>query len=220
MTIYPSILTDSMAEAQRRLEVLDKVGGEHTVHVDVIDGQFADNVTITPADLPHLWFPEGWKCDLHLMTDEPMDYVFELVDVKGELPIRSVVGQLERMSSQAEFLTEVKKHGWRVGLAVDLFTPTEEIDPGLLDQLDVVLLMGVPAGFSGQTLRLHVWSKLEELRAQAGLPELEILLDGGVTLAGITEASAKGFSSAVIDSALWQGSDPAETLRTLYADER
>jgi ribulose-phosphate 3-epimerase len=220
MTVYPSILTESMAEAQRRLELLDTVGGEHTVHIDVIDGLFADNVTITPADLPHLWFPEGWKCDLHLMTDEPMDYVFELVEVKEELPIRSVIGQLERMSSQSEFLTEVKKHGWRVGLAVDLYTPTDEIDPGLIEQLDVVLLMGVPAGFSGQTLRPHIWEKIEEFRKQANPPELEFLLDGGVTLAGLEDASAKGFTAAVMDSALWQGPNPVDTLLTLYANER
>jgi len=206
--IYPGILTESILEAQNQVMAIASVPKIRTVQIDVIDGLYADNVTITPSDLPEVDFAE-LSCDLHLMTEEPLDFLHEAIALRESIPVRAVIGQIERMSHQRDFLLSVKEQNWVPGLSLDLYTPVEEIGDIVWDTLDIVQLMGVQAGFQGQDFNKMVLEKITELRAvaQQHSRPIEICIDGGVSLELVDKLRQAGASSAVVGSDIWDKED-------------
>lgn len=216
MNLYPSILTGSKHEAQDQLLWIAAYPKITTVQFDVIDGQLVDNVTLTPIDFADLDFGE-LSIDLHLMTEEPLDFVYEAVAEQKNFMLRSVIAQVERMSSQAHYIEAVKHNNWQVGLSLDLFTPFDAIDDESWFHLDIVQLMGVELGFQGQPFQKSVLEKIKDLvalRSKVGR-EFEIIVDGGIKPELVDQLEQAGADGIVVGSALWQSADQAELDSTV-----
>lgn len=217
MTIYPALLSDSLPELQELLARVQSVEEIEVVQIDIIDGFFVDNLTITPSDLPELDFGR-LRADIHLMTIDPLDYVHELVPRHDEIPVRSVIAQVEKMHHQHHFLEEVQKQGWEPGLSLDIFTPVSEgIDPESWQFVKVIQLMSIEAGFQGQSFNDLVLDKVTELRklAKQHKAEIEIILDGGINQNTIGKVRNAGVKSVAVGSALWKSDDISETMKLL-----
>jgi ribulose-phosphate 3-epimerase len=208
-----------MAELQQQLDVVAAVPSISTVQIDVIDGFFADNLTLTPLDLVAGQFGQ-LQFDLHLITDEPLDFVFEAIAVKKMLPIRAVIGQVEHMSSQAAFLEEIRQQQWQPGLSLDLYTPIESIDEDSWPWLKVIQIMGIEAGFQGQAFHTQALTKVEQLkqlRQKYGW-EYQIIVDGGVKADILPEIFKAGADAVAAGSVLWESPEPIDTLRQLVTE--
>lgn len=216
MNLFPAILTESLETAQEQLNLAQEMDGVSVVQIDVIDGRYVDNLTITPADFSELNFGE-LQCDVHLMTEEPLDYVFELKDLKDTVPVRAVLGQIERMSSQQHFLEEVQKHGWLPGVSLDIFTPIEEITSDSWNYLRAVQLMCIEAGAQGREFNPIVLEKVMELRTRMQVEDaiIEIMVDGGISDKEIAALKRAGVHSASIGSTLWRADDTLDTAQQL-----
>lgn len=219
MNLYPAILTDSKEELQRQLSLAQNWPMVTTVQIDIIDGLFADNLTLTPLDLVEV----DWgrlKVDFHLMTEEPDDYLLELAALKTQLPVRAVIGQIEKMSRQLEFVREVHRLGWLAGLSLDLATADDEIKATAWAELEIVQLMAVPAGHQGQELDPQIFSKLTQLttyldQSADRAAKVEIIVDGGVKLANAGRLLAAGADGLALGSCLWTAADPEKILQQL-----
>jgi pentose-5-phosphate-3-epimerase len=214
MNIYPSVLTDSISEAQKQIMWAASDPHIRAIQVDVIDGVFTDEVTVTAFDLATLDWGEA-NCDLHLMTEEPLDFVYEAIDTKEYVPFRTIIAQIEKMSSQPDFVELVKKHQWQVGLSLDLFTPVEAIDEEVWDKLDSVQLMAVEAGAQGQPLQVLIYEKIKQLAAEAARRhhDVEIIIDGGVKPEHIARLHQEGAHSITVGSGLWSQPDVWAAIR-------
>ncbi len=210
MKLYPGILTASLDEFNQQLAIAREHEEIEQVQIDVIDGYFADNLTLTPLDLIQADYGD-LQLDFHLMTEEPLDFVNELVAVKNYLPIRAVVAQIERMSFQNEYFQLVKQHDWLAGISLDLFTPLDSIDKSSWPELELVQLMTIEAGFQNQQFQKKALSKIEPLRDRAK-QVLEIILDGGIKKAEAELALEMGVDGIVVGSGLWQAADLAEAI--------
>jgi ribulose-phosphate 3-epimerase len=230
MQLYPAILTDSIQVAQSQLVSIASVPNIRTVQVDIIDGLFADNITLTPLDLHEVDFGE-MSCDLHLMTEEPLDYVYEAIDsntvnydeakkdvITTKVPVRAIIGQIERMSNQQDFLQAVKGQNWQAGLSLDLYTPIDEIDPDAWFTLDIIQLMGVEAGFQGQTFNTHVFEKIAELQQQIEQHDrtVEMIVDGGLTPELAQKLQTLGVHGVAVGSSLWNEQDVRAAAETYF----
>jgi ribulose-phosphate 3-epimerase len=217
MKVYPAILTDSISVCQQQINYVSDVNQIEVVQVDVIDGHFADNMTLTPMDLLPVEFGD-LKIDFHLMVQEPMDYFYEILEYKDDLPVRGVIGQVERMSHQDKFIKEVKKNGLKPGLSLDLFTPVSALDPAAIkSELELVQLMGVEAGKQGQELQSLLFEQVKDLkkvRARAG-KDWEIVVDGGVKLDNIKQLAQAGVEAVGVGSQIWQAEDKQITIQEL-----
>ena len=204
MQINPAILTDSLATFAQQLALVKQEPTIKIVQIDIIDALFADNLTVNPSDLVDFDFG-NLVIDFHLMTEEPMDYVWELIDCGQRLPTFSVIAQIEKMSNQADFLEEVKKVGWQAGLALDLFTPLENIEKASWEHLDHVLLMAVEAGAQGQNFNLSVFEKIKELKTLIKNFDnnIKISVDGGIKTTHIKTLKEAGVDQIAIGSALF-----------------
>lgn len=197
--IIPSILTnnpDELRELLKRCEgVVDRVS------IDIIDGKFADNKTIDPSILFDM--DTSLKIDYQLMVYEPVNWIERAVRGQAD----RIIGHVEQMSDQVEFVGKVQEVGLSIGLAIDLETQVYKIDPTILNNLDVVLVMSVAAGFGGQEFDKRALGKikeLDEIRVRDDTP-FRIQDDGGITLESIYNLHKTGTDEVSIGRKLFDG---------------
>ncbi len=185
MQIIPAILSHDITEVKTLLSQAE--GVVNRVQIDVIDKIFADNLTIFPHDL--LDFETKLKLDYHLMVKNPVDWIDNCVEGSAD----RVIGQIEKMPDQKNFVTQVGRRNLKCGLGVDLDTPVSKLDKNVFKNLDVVLLMSVPAGFDHQEFSLSIFEKIDalrELKTKMGAT-FKIAIDGGVTPALVDDMLKK-----------------------------
>lgn len=201
LDVSANVLTGNLELAKKQIELAKSSNLLGAIQIDIVDGIFADNHTFTPQDLVDIDFGD-LQIDFHLMTEEPMDYVWELEEHCRHLPIRAVFGQIEKMTYQEAFLEEVKKQDWRAGLALNLFTPIESIDENSWEWMDAILLLGVEAGASGQEQSPFLFEKIQTVRQQIlkGEP-MKIFVDGGVNQQNIEQLQKSGVDGVTVNSA-------------------
>jgi len=199
LEVIPTVLTSDPQEFKQLINQAEEVVDR--VQVDVIDGQFADNKTVNPSVFETI--ETNLKLDFHLMTKEPADWVERTIRAMAD----RVIGQIEMMESQVEFVEKVIEKGALAGLAVDLKTPIFEIDPEVLPKLDVILLMAVPAGFGGQKFDKKVIEKIELLDKARKKEKLnfKICIDGGVTMSVVKSLEKAGVDEVSVGKLLYKG---------------
>ncbi len=198
--VIPSLLESEIEEVEEKVARLP--AGSHRLHLDIIDGTYADDITITPADLQQIDLTR-FGFELHLMVDDPMAWVEESVAIGPT----GLIAQIERMGEQGIFVKWVKGYGVSAGLALDLDTPIDAIEMDLFDDLNVVLLMSVRAGRSGQEFDERVIGKVSELRRNY---RGKIAVDGGMNPSTARSVLAAGADEVVVNSYLWQSDQEPE----------
>lgn len=216
--LYPTILTDSRQVFAEQLDLVKNHGDLDVIQVDVIDGQFVDNLTLEPWDITEFEFDE-LKIDFHLQTEEPMDFVNQIIEVKDVLPIRAIIAQVERMSSQQHYLEELEKQEWKKGLCLDFYTHLEAIDDESWEKLDIVQLMGNEAGFQGKEINEGIFQKISEVKKELDSRKLEaeIFIDVGVRLNNAKRLADAGVTGICAGSALWKADDFDQAVDEFHA---
>jgi len=197
--IIPSILTNDPGTLRDYLERAEDVVGR--VHIDIIDGVYADNKTIDPSLLNEI--DTAFIIDFHLMVDEPIKWLEKCARAGAD----RVMAQIEMMSSQMEFLKKTTELNLSPGLSIDMDSEVGEVSEELLSSLDVILVMSVPAGFGGQRFNEEALEKihlLHEMRKENDYT-YNICDDGGVTLNYIDDVRKEGANEVVIGNRLFNG---------------
>lgn len=206
VNIIPAILTNNLTDLETKLKIIDEAvevneAPVRRVQIDVIDGVFIDNKTVDPANM--LGVETNLSLDFHLMVKEPIKWVEKCASAGAD----RIIGQIEMMENQVEFVGKVAETGLYVGLAIDLDTPVSNLDPVVLNNVDVVLVMAVKAGRGGQKFEPSVLDKikeLDEIRVRDNTP-FKICVDGGETEDTIPESHWAGADEVVIGQRLFKG---------------
>lgn len=202
LTVIPALLSDSPTVIQSQLDRIARETTLKRVQVDIVDPNFADEITISPIDLLERNLHE-FAIDIHLMTNDTITDVVECSQVKG---VATIIAQIEHMVDQRAFLEHVHSYTVRAGLALDLNTPLEAIDAESWKHVDTLQIMGIQAGAQGRPFGgERVYKKVRTLRAM--YPSLEVLVDGGVTPANVQTLHEAGASGVVVGSFLWESKD-------------
>lgn len=199
MKIIPAILTSDPDELSSLLKQCEP--HVDRVQIDIIDGEFAGNETIAPSDVENL--NTKLHMDFHLMVERPIDWIGKSVEAGSD----RVIGQIERMESQALFVDQLKQVGVSGGLALDLRSDVSGLDKSLFGLVDCILVMSVAAGFGGQEfdpLALKKIAELNEIR-QNGQYSFSIIDDGGITLENIGETKRAGVDEVSVGRRLFKG---------------
>jgi ribulose-phosphate 3-epimerase len=175
-------------------------GGVDSIHLDVMDGHFVENITMGPVVVEAVRARSALPYHSHLMISRPLRYVGAFVDAGSDL----LAFHLEADDDPAEVIEAIHGAGRGAGLAVNPETPAERALP-YLELIDLLLVMTVHPGWGGQAFLSEVLPKLRALRAEAdrrGL-DLPIAVDGGVNLDTIGAAHHAGGDVLVTGSALY-----------------
>ncbi len=203
--ILPGILEQNSREFEVKMLQVSKFTNK--VFIDIIDGKFAQNMTVGMDELIEL--STELSMYVQLMTEEPINYLNQCSEAGVEL----VVGHVELMESQAEFLDKGEMLGLKTGLALDLETPIDFIDEGIMDRVEAILLMAVKAGFSEQEFDKRVLVKIQELRGDGFRGD--VFVDGGVNQDTAEVCVKAGASGLSITSGIWKAKNPAKAYEDL-----
>lgn len=204
--IIPAILENSVEAVEKRLAMIK--GKAERVSIDVIDGIYADNLTVGLEDLRGVDF-YGLTVEVQLMTEYPVEYL----GVCKSLGVERAFGHIEKMDDQAAFVETARELEIAPAFGVDLYTPLESIEGKLLEELDGVLLMSVKAGFSGQHFNKTVLEKIKKLREMGFEGDIE--MDGGMNPETVKACYGAGANQFSVTSYLWKASNIDEALDKL-----
>jgi ribulose-phosphate 3-epimerase len=193
MIIIPAVLTNDINEAIEKVLLAQEKKVER-IQIDVVDGIFAKNKTITPELLKDNEQITG-RLDIHLMVKEPVNWIKRSLEGGGE----RLIGHIEKMNDQVTFSEKVLEEGGVAGLAVDLKTPVTELDTKAIRMSSVILLMAVNAGFGGQPFDKSIYQKIEKLQdiRRQLKTAFTICIDGGVTKPLLSELESFGVEEVV-----------------------
>jgi ribulose-phosphate 3-epimerase len=211
--IAPSILSADFARLGDAAASVGR-GGARLLHVDVMDGRFAPNLTLGPPVVKSLNAATDLFLDCHLMVEEPDGLIPEFIAAGAD----SISVHVEAVRHLHRTLQLIRQGGARAGVALNPASPLVLIED-VLEDADYVLLMSVNPGFSGQKFIPRVMDKvrrLADILARRDLPAV-IQVDGGVGEGNAAELAAAGAGLLVAGSAVFAGGDAEEATRRLTA---
>ncbi|MCX5892458.1 MAG: ribulose-phosphate 3-epimerase [Deltaproteobacteria bacterium] len=206
-----SILSADFGRLAEQVHLAEQAGVDW-IHVDVMDGHFVPNITIGPAVTEAIRKATKLPLDVHLMIENPERYVKDFVDAGADwLGIH-----VEATAHLEGLIQTIKKLGAKATVTLNPATPLDCLEYVLPD-VDMVLLMTVNPGFSGQKFIRGGLPKIRRLRQlidQQKLPTL-IEVDGGVSTKTVADIAAAGADVLVSGSGIFGGGDLAGNVRRL-----
>ena len=212
--IAPSVLAWDLGDLGEAVEISVR-GGADQVHLDVIDGHFAPNLTFGPGTVKALRRRCDLKFDTHLMIDQPRLYVEKFLDAGSDI----LTFHAEVIDGRAfdELHGAVARRGKEVGLAIRPSTELPAWAVARLDKVSELTFMTVNPGFSGQAMNMSTMPKLERisalLREKGSEADLEI--DGGVEPENVHEVVKRGGNVLVAGAGVYGKSDPVKAIGAL-----
>lgn len=210
LKIAPSILAADFARLGDEVDAITCAGADW-VHVDVMDGHFVPNLTIGPDVIRAITRYTSLPLDVHLMMDPVLPLIKSFVDAGAN----HLMAHLE-VGGISEILKTIRMYGKKAGLALRPSTPAEALWPYLND-LSIILVMAVEPGFGGQRFMEDQLNKIKTLRnriLQLNL-DIDIAVDGGITLETAPKAIAAGANVLIVGTAIFKASDSYEkTIET------
>lgn len=204
LKIAPSILGADYGRLNEHLAELAPFSD--MFHVDVMDGNFVDNLTIGAPVVK--WIKTDVPLDCHLMINHPHKYIKDF----AEAGAASITIHAEASLHLSDDIQKIKDAGCRAGVALNPDTPIDKISK-VLPMLDMVLVMSVHPGFGGQSFIPEVLDKVRWLREH--YPNLDIQIDGGISDKTAGAAKEAGANILVAGSYILKNENPAEAVARL-----
>ncbi|MHB1504572.1 MAG: ribulose-phosphate 3-epimerase [Acidimicrobiales bacterium] len=198
--IAASMLSSDFARLGEAVVAIERAGADR-VHWDVMDGQFVPNLTIGPDVIAAARACSTLGFEAHLMVGDPERLLARWV----EAGCAWITVHAEACRHLHRTLGQIAELGAHPGIALNPATAPSTVEH-VIGLVDLVLVMTVTPGFSGQTYLAGMEAKIEVISAmveKAGRP-IEVEVDGGISTGTIRPAFAAGARTFVSGSALWQ----------------
>ena len=211
--IAPSILSANFMDLGRDVALIERAGAGF-VHVDVMDGHFVPNLTMGVPLVKQLKKATSLPLDVHLMIDNPERELPWFLDAGAD----SVTVHVEALDPEglARCVEAIHAAGAAAGASVKPATPVSALADALAT-LDMVLVMSVEPGFSGQSYiagsERKVAQVVEAAREVGAHPLVEV--DGGIGSATAPLVAAAGADVLVCGNAVFAAEDPAAALQAV-----
>ena len=174
--IAPSILSADFGQLGSEIKKLEKAGAD-MIHIDVMDGHFVPNLTIGPSVIKSLKKYTNVPFDVHLMISPVHKYIEDYAKSGADI-ITIHPEATNNLEKSIELIKSFKK---KIGVSLNPETSLDKLN-GVLEKLDLVLIMSVNPGFGGQAFIKKTLDKVKKLRSiidNLGL-KTEIEVDGGI----------------------------------------
>ncbi len=209
--IAPSLLSANFLQLEADCTMLNNSEADW-FHLDVMDGRFVPNISFGPMIIEFIRKATNKVCDVHLMIEEPEKYAAAFKKAGADI----LTVHIEACTHLHRNIQQIKSLGMKAGVAVNPHTPVALLENVLAD-IDLVCLMSVNPGFGGQSFIPKTIDKIKTLRGliEAGGHNIQIEIDGGVTLDNAPAIIAAGADVLVAGNTVFGSADPVATIRAL-----
>jgi len=204
--IAPSILSADFSRLGQEIKDIEK-GGADWVHIDVMDGHFVPNITMGPVVVKSIRPVTKMPLDVHLMVKNPEKYVEPFVKAGSDI----ITFHIEIEEDPKEVIKLIKYFKKKVGISIKPKTDLKSIE-GILNMVDMVLVMTVEPGFAGQGFMAECLPKIKELR---GVFRKDIEVDGGINAETAGDVIKHGANVIVAGTSVFGQSDYGEAIKKL-----
>jgi len=174
--IVPAILARDLSDFKGKLSFFAKYFS--LIQIDIMDGTLVKNVSFFDVKKMNKIRAKA-SYELHLMVAKPEKYIaITLRSARYKRFILHYESYQHREADLYDIIKQIKAHGRKVGLAINPETSVEKVKE-FLHLIDVLVVMGVNPGWSGQKFHTSVLKKIKQVRKE--YPKLDIAVDGGVT---------------------------------------
>ena len=175
MKVNVSILSNNL----KPIDIIKKLDNSKCdlIHLDIMDGKFVKNKTWTFSEIKKLTSYSHLPLDVHLMVEKPEKYIEDY----ALLNTNDIIFHYEAVKDVENMIDLIKSYGLKVGIAVNPNTNVELLFP-YLNKIDLVLIMSVYPGESGQLFIENSLNKIKVLKEEIIKQEVKTLIevDGGI----------------------------------------
>jgi ribulose-phosphate 3-epimerase len=220
--IAPSILSADFARLGEQVQEATKAGADY-IHIDVMDGRFVPQITIGAPVVAAIRRWTDLPLDVHLMIESPEQQISQFAKAGASI----ITMHMETCLHIHRGVQMIKDAGCKAGISINPATSISVIDE-ILPEVDLVLLMTVNPGFSGQMFIESTLNKIARLRKELDRRNLkaELEVDGGINIETASRVVKAGATVLVAGAAIFNSRESVEeainklrvSLRSLAVD--
>ena len=176
--IAPSIIASDFTHLADEIAACESAGADW-IHVDVMDGHFVPTITVGPLFVEACKHVAKLPLDVHLMISNPDQYL----EVFAKAGANNLTVHVETCPNLLQTIEKIKSLGCTAGVTLNPLTPASALDAAL-PLVDLVLVMSVNPGYSGQTFMPEMIGKVEEIRNKLNAlrSKARLEVDGGINV--------------------------------------
>ena len=186
--VAPSILSADFGNLAKDISMLNSSSADW-IHIDVMDGNYVPNISFGMPVIDYIDSLANKPLDIHLMISKPERYIERFLDYNTKV----LTVHLEASQHLHRTIEEIKSRGVMAGVAINPHTDVNHLSE-IIKDLDLVCLMSVNPGFSGQKFIENSFSKVKKLKnlILTKKSKCEIQVDGGVNVKNAKELVKNG----------------------------
>jgi len=209
--IAPSILSADFTKLAKEIKAVEDAKADY-LHIDVMDGHFVPNITIGPFIVEAARRATRLPLDVHLMIENPDKFVPDFVKAGSDI----ITVHAEASRHLHRTIQYIKEQGIRAGVSLNPTTPLSVLEH-ILGDVDLILVMTVNPGFSGQSFIKSCLPKIERIRKMLddGNYKAELEVDGGIKVSNINAVAQAGTDVFVAGSAIFGSDNYRKTISVM-----
>lgn len=198
--LSPSILSADFTNLKSDINKIEAEGADW-IHVDAMDGHYVPNLTMGPFIIENLRKITNKPIDVHLMIENPDQYIPQFADAGANL----LTVHVEASVHLHRTISLIKSHGCKAGVALNPSTSVLDLEE-ILPFVDLVLVMSINPGFSGQKFIPEMLRKMNKVRMMLDAIDSSAYLqvDGGINNSTIEAVLDAGADNIVASSAIFK----------------
>ncbi|MHA1917755.1 MAG: ribulose-phosphate 3-epimerase [Candidatus Ranarchaeia archaeon] len=214
MKVAPSVLAADFSSIANIVNNVEEWKVD-ALHMDIMDGEFCPNLTFGPKVVKTFRNLTDIPLYCHLMIIKPERYTEDFLKAGGAV----ITPHIEAVDSASlkEINKLVKDYDAKLGLAIKIETDLNKIPSNIYEELDEILIMSVPPGFSYQKFNPSILPKIREVFdiVKQKNSKMDIAVDGGVNLKNASLLGEAGVTLLVAGGAIFGEENPQEVVTSL-----